>query len=167
MLYVHLHQDLDGENIWAFLMFKSRAAEIMCVIQPFSVPHIRPLTNRLWSLTPTCHLRALAAYQPPPPPPRWFTSEDTSHLTEVNQIASVTTPELLRSSCLSHTYTSDLRINTPEHLILLSQDCACFSSLDLLFSVLSFLLFFFFFFSLMNGLKKKKKDSKQLFFLIL
>lgn len=131
--------------------FKCRAVEIMCVTQPFSVPHIRPLTNRLWSLTPTCHLRALAAHQPPPTPPRWFTSEDTSHLTEVNRIASVTTPEMLLSSCLSHTHTSDLCINTPEHLILLSQGCACFSSLDLLFSVLSNSFFFFFF--LMNSLK--------------
>lgn len=105
--------------------------------------------------------QGLSSLSATPNPPRWFTSEDTGHLTEVNRIASVTTPELLRSSCLSHTYTSDLCINTPEHLILLSQGCACFSSLDLLFSILSFLLFFFFSFFLMNNLKGSGGEKKN------
>lgn len=80
---------------------------------------------------------------------RWVVTKDTGHMTEVKPITSASSEGPSRIRSHTHPLTSDLRVNTPEHPILLSQAFARFSSLHLLcflfsFPFSSFLLVFFF-----------------------
>lgn len=132
-------EDTVGVFRQSWLFKRQISSDHWCCWTPLFALHKTPGPRSL-NFNPHLSPQGLSSLSDPPPPPpppppaqRWVIAKDTSHLTEVRPITSATTREPLSHS-LPHTHplTSDLCVYTPEHLILLSQAFARFSSLHLL-----------------------------------